>query len=460
MNLAVVVLAAGEGTRMKSAHPKVLHQICGQPLLKYVINEAKELRPARIVAVIGHQAEKVTALLGSEIHLVIQDEQRGTAHAVSVSESKLIDFDGTVMVACGDTPLITHDTLRKLFEMHKNTQASATLLSAKLPNPVGYGRIVRRSDGTVERIVEEKDATEDEKKILEINSGFYCFEKDDLFEAIKEIGCQNAQKEFYLTDIVGILKRAGKKIAVCVAEDSSEIAGVNSRRELAQAQETMQGRINDKLMESGVTLVAPHLTFVGPEVEIGKDTIIHPLCFLEGNTKIGEECHLGPSVHLVDMTVGKQVKMENVVAEDCIVEDAASLGPFCRLRPGTVIKKGARVGSYVEIKKSEVGEGSKIPHLSYIGDAQIGKGVNVGAGTITCNYDGVEKHQTVIEDGAFIGSDTMLVAPVKVGKGATTGAGSTINKDVPEDSLALERSEQKIVKGWSRKKGSKNANKG
>jgi len=452
MNLAVMVLAAGEGTRMKSLCPKVLHCICGQPILQYVMTEVRKLNPRETVVVVGHQAEKVTSMLGKKVKVAIQDKQRGTAHAVMTAESSLLDYSGTIMIICGDTPLIRYETLSKLLQLHQNEKAAATLLSAKLSDPTGYGRIIRKANGTVERIVEEKDANEKEKRIAEINSGIYCFEKDELFTAIKKINCENAQKEFYLTDVIEILNGLNKKVAVSIVEDSTEISGINSRKELAQAQALMQSRINDKVMEKGTTLIAPELTFIGPDVEIGRDTIIYPFSFLEGKTKIGMECCLGPSVHLTDVVVGKKVQMEKVVAEDCVIEDEVNLGPFSRLRPGTRVKRGAKIGSYVEVKKSEVGEKSKVPHLSYIGDAIIGKNVNVGAGTITCNYDGVKKYQTIIEDDAFIGSDTMLVAPVKIGKNATIGAGSAISTDVPKDSLALERTEQRIIKDWSKKK--------
>ena len=455
MNLAVVILAAGEGKRMKSAYPKVIHRICGEPLLKYVITETAKLQPRKTVVVIGHQAEKVKAVLDESVSAIVQEEQKGTADAVRITEPEFEDFQGTIMVTCGDIPLIRHETLGGLLQLHLETKAAATLLSAHFSDPTGYGRIIRKPDGLVQEIVEEKDATEAEKKITEINSGIYCFQKDDLFEAICKIGCKNAQNEFYLTDIVEVLNHQEKKIAVSVVVDSDEIAGVNSRKDLAQAQSIMQTRINERIMEAGVTLVAPDLTFIGPDVRIGQDTVIQPFSFLEGKTTIGSECVLGPHVHLIDMEVGSQVTMENVVAEESVIEDRAGLGPFSRIRPGTRIKKGAKAGSYVELKKTEVGEGSKVPHLSYIGDTVIGKDVNVGAGTITCNYDGVNKHKTVIEDGAFIGSDTMLVAPVKIGKNATTGAGSTIDKDVPEDALALERSEQRTIEGWSKRKREK-----
>ena len=452
MHLAVIILAAGEGKRMKSSHPKVVHKICGQPLLRYVFTEVKKLKPERTIVVVGHQAEKVISVLDSDVTAVVQDEQRGTADAVKVTESELQDFRGTVMVTCGDTPLIRRETLAKLLKLHKETKAAATLLSAHLSDPTGYGRVIRKSDGMVEKIVEEKDATAKEKRISEINSGTYCFEKNELFAAIQEIDCRNAQKEFYLTDVVEILNKSQKRIAVAVAGDSKEIAGVNSRKELAEAQDAMRKRINERIMENGATLIDPNATFIGPEVEIGQDTVIEPFTFLEGSTKIGKDCHLGPFVHLIDMTVGRRARMEHVVAEGSVVEDDVNLGPFCRIRLGAKIGKRAKIGSYVELKKSEVGEGSKVPHLSYIGDTVIGKDVNVGAGTITCNYDGIRKHRTIIEDGAFIGSDTMLVAPVRIGKNATIGAGSTINKDVPDESLALERTDQKVIKDWSKKR--------
>ncbi len=455
MNLAVVILAAGEGKRMKSSLPKVLHRICGEPLLKYVVSETRKLKPEKIVVVVGHQAEQVKAVLDVGVSAVVQEEQRGTADAVRATQGEFEGFQGTIMVTCGDIPLIRKETLNELLRMHLETKATATLLSAHFSDPTGYGRIIRKPDGLVQEIVEERDATEAEKKITEINSGIYCFQRDDLFEAVCKIGCRNAQNEFYLTDIVEVLNHQQKKIAVCVIEDSDEVAGVNSRRELAEVQAMMQTRINERIMDAGVTLVAPELTFIGPDVEIGQDTVIQPFSFLEGKTTIGKECFLGPFVHLTDMVVGSEVTMENVVAEGSVIEDQVNLGPFSRIRPQTIIRKGSKVGSYVELKKSQVGEGSKVPHLSYVGDTTIGKDVNVGAGTITCNYDGVKKHKTVIEDGAFIGSDTMLVAPVNVGKNATTGAGSTIDKDVPAESLALERTEQKIIKGWSKKRRKK-----
>ncbi len=452
MHLAVIILAAGEGKRMRSSHPKVVHKICGQPLLRYVFTEAKKLKPERTIVVVGHQAGKVISVLDSDVIAVVQEEQRGTADAVKVTESELQDFQGTVMVTCGDAPLIRRETLDKLLKLHKEAKAAATLLSAHLSDPTGYGRVIRKSDGMVEKIVEEKDATAKEKRVSEINSGIYCFEKNELFTAIKEINCQNMQKEFYLTDVIEILNKSQKRIAVSVAGDSKEIAGINSRKELAEAQAAMRKRINERIMENGATLIDPNAIFIGPEVEIGQDTVIEPFTFLEGSTKIGKDCHLGPFVHLIDMTVGQRARMEHVVAEGSVVEDDVNLGPFCRIRPGAKIGKKAKIGSYVELKKSEVGEGSKVPHLSYIGDTVIGKDVNVGAGTITCNYDGIRKHRTIIEDGAFIGSDTMLVAPVRIGKNATIGAGSTINEDVPDESLALERTDQKVIKDWSKKR--------
>lgn len=449
--MAAVILAGGEGTRMKSAQPKVLHRLCGRPMIKYVIEAVKKAGIERIILVVGHWAEEARRAVEPGVKLVIQKEPLGTGHALRTAESSLRDFEGIILVLCGDTPLLRAETLRDFVNYHNQNQVSATILTAFLKIPTGYGRIIRNSQGIVERIVEEKDATADERKICEINSGAYCFDKANVFRALRQIKSKNKQKEFYLTDAIEILKNNGESIAAYPVPDELETLGINSRLELAEAEKIMREKINAKWMKKGVTLVDPASTFIGGDVKIGPDTIIYPCCFIEGKTSIGKSCLIGPSVRLIDATLGNRVEIQFAVARKSLIEDEAQIGPFCSLRPETVIKKGAKVGTFVEIKKTVIEEKSKVPHLSYIGDATIGKNVNVGAGTITCNYDGIRKHQTVIKDDAFIGSDTMLVAPVKIGKGAVTGAGSTITQDVPPGGLGLERAEQKNIKGWAKR---------
>ncbi len=458
MDLAVVVLAAGEGTRMKSSLPKVLHKICGRPIISYIINAVQNLNPVKLIIVVGHQKEKVMENLDDGIEVVAQESQLGTGHAVLVVEQYLSDYEGSVLVLSGDSPLIKSETLLELVRLRENSMATAAILTAKLKDPGGYGRIIRHGNEII-RIVEEKDATVDEVKNDEVNSGIYCFDNVKLFDFLKDVKNENQQKEYYLTDVIGVIKDNGEKVVSMMVEDEDEILGINSRRQQAKVDEIMRKRINYRLMDEGVTFIDPDLSFVGPDVIVGKDTVIYPLTFLEGKTSIGEGCEIGPSARLVNATIGKDVKIQNSVISESIVGDGASIGPFCSLRKGTEIKKRAKVGTFVEIKKSEVGVNSKVPHLSYIGDATIGDNVNIGAGSITCNYDGIEKHRTIIEDDVFIGSDTMLVAPLRVHKGAMTGAGSTITLDVPAESLAVERSEQRMVKDYLKKKLKKN-NKG
>lgn len=451
MGLAVIILAAGEGTRMKSERPKVLHEICGAPMIHFVIKAARELDPNRIIAVVGHKAEAVKAEIKG-IEFVLQEEQLGTGHAIAQAEEALAGFDGTVMVLSGDTPLVRAETLAEFYRNHESKGAAASLLTARVDNPKGYGRIIRAEDGTVNAIVEEKDATSEERAIDEVNSGTYCFNAPKLFAALTKIDPANAQGEYYLTDVIKIFSATGEKIVASLAEDADELMGINNRAQLAVADRVMRRRINEAHMLAGVTIVEPESTFISDEVRIGRDTVVWPMTFIAGATSIGEACTIGPMSRVISSSIANEVVIDSSVVKESTVEDGATLGPYAHVRPGTLVKKGAKVGGFVEIKKSTIGENSKVPHLSYIGDATLGEYVNIGAGTITCNYDGANKYNTVIEDGAFVGSDTMLVAPVRIGKDAFTGAGSVISKDVPDESLALERTQQVTIENWAKKR--------
>ncbi|MDI6800136.1 MAG: bifunctional UDP-N-acetylglucosamine diphosphorylase/glucosamine-1-phosphate N-acetyltransferase GlmU [Actinomycetota bacterium] len=456
MSLAVLVLAAGEGTRMKSSHPKVLHQILGQPIISYVIGEAMKLDPDRVVVVVGSGAERVKEAIGDGVDFVLQKERLGTGHAARAGAAALKGFKGDLLILSGDSPLIRAETLKKLIAERIEKGAAAAVLTAELDDPVGYGRIVRSGD-EIAMIVEERDAGPETKAISEVNGGIYAFEAESAMELLKDISNDNDQKEYYLTDLIGLFSEKGRRVVAMKAADASEVLGINSRQELAKADRIMRMRINARLMDEGVTMIQPDLTFIGPSVKVGRDSVIYPMTFLEGTTEIGEGCRIGPSVRMIDSKAGRGVKVENAVIKESVIEDGADLGPFCSLRAGTSLGKESKIGTFVEVKKALVGKKSKIPHLSYIGDAIIGDNVNIGAGSITCNYDGFEKHKTVIEDDVFIGSDSMLVAPVKIEKGAMTGAGSTISKDVPSGALAIERSEQRIIEGYvkNRREGKK-----
>ncbi len=452
MDIAVILLAAGQGTRMKSAHPKVLHNLCGKAMVSYIAEAAAAIKPMDFVAVVSPSAaESVKAELPSKAKVVVQDEPLGTGHAVQTAEPALRGFAGTVLVLCGDTPLITGRTLKSLVKAHKDRRAAATVLTAKVDDPHGYGRIIR-GDGGVKRIVEERDTDPTESVIREVNTGTYCFDGGRLFAALHKIEPNNSQKEHYLTDVIEVFFKDNEKVAAFQVEDPLETLGVNSRVQLADAEMIMQARLNREHMMRGVTLVHPMLTYIDATVSIGKDTVIYPNTFLTGKTSIGEGCLLGPSCQIVDSRIGENCEITFSVVRESKLAGGVKVGPFSNVRPGTKIGRDGKVGSFVEVKASEIGADSKVPHLSYIGDTTIGEGVNVGAGTITCNFDGSRKHRTIIEDNAFIGSDTILVAPVKVGKGAYTGAGSTITKDVPDGGLGIERSEQHNLDRKSPKK--------
>ncbi|MGH9331503.1 MAG: bifunctional UDP-N-acetylglucosamine diphosphorylase/glucosamine-1-phosphate N-acetyltransferase GlmU [Vicinamibacterales bacterium] len=453
-DLHVVVLAAGKGTRMKSARPKVLHEAAGLPLIEYVLRSSDPLGAASIVVIVGHMAEAVRDTLSKRpgSQFALQEPQRGTAHALLQAEPYLAGKTGTVVMLSGDVPLLSTETLRRLIATHVATGAAATLLTAVVDDPFGYGRIVK-SGGLVERVVEERDASAEQRRIREINGGVYAFDLGSLFGALRSIVPENAQGEYYLTDLVAVYGRRGLAVETLVVEDPRELRGINSRAELAEVSAVMRQSRNEQLMASGVTIEDPASTYVGPDVTVGADTVIHPNVHLEGRTTIGTACEIHANVRIVDSTIEDRAIILNFcVITGSRIASGASVGPFAHLRPDSEIGERARVGNFVELKKTALGRGSKANHLAYLGDATIGADVNVGAGTITCNYDGEKKHRTVIEDGAFIGSDTQLIAPVTVGRGAYVGAGSSITEDVPPGALAVARGRQVNKEGWADRK--------
>jgi len=458
----VVILAAGLGTRMKSKRVKVLHSLCGKPMILHLLQRIKTLPVNRVILVLGHQSEKVKeAVLGTypKTLFAYQSKQLGTGHALAQAEKLFVGMDRTILILNGDTPLISHDTLISFIENHLKHDATLSLLSVKLDHPTGYGRVVRDKRGKLKKIVEEKDANSVEKKIQEVNAGIYLVDSKFVFDRIDRLEVNNAQKEYYLTDILAIAVDEKKRVESYLSDNSEEVMGINSRLDLSRAEKVLRGRIAEKWMKEGVTLVDADRTYIDDDVTIGLDTVIYPGVSILKGSRIGEECTIYSNVTISN----SEVKAKSTIKECCIISDAqieegVIIGPFAHLRPGTHLKKESHIGNFVEIKKSEIGERTKVNHLSYIGDSLLGKRVNVGAGTITCNYDGVQKHQTVIGDDVFIGSDTQFVAPVRVESGSLIGAGSTIIKNVPKDSLALSRSPQIIKKGWVAKKRQKNKN--
>lgn len=449
--LRAVILAAGKGTRMRSKLPKVLHKVGGKPMLQHVLDAADAAGAAEKIVIVGHEAELVEAMVGEQGKIVLQAEQLGTGHAVMQTQEALADFKGTVMILCGDTPLLDGAELKKFYEAHVQSGAAATVLTAHMDNPFGYGRILRDAEGNVQGIVEEKDADAQQKLIKEVNTGIYCLECPLMFEVLSTLTCDNAQGEYYLTDVLTKLNAAGRKVGGVVTEDSDMVMGINSRRQLAEAESVMRERILGKLMDAGVTIMDPASTFIESSVKIGRDTIIYPFTWLEGTTEIGEDCEIGPSVRFTNVKIGSGNHLQFMYGHDCQVCDGVTAGPYVHLRPDTVIGNKVKIGNFVEVKNSHIGVGTKLPHLTYIGDSDIGSGVNMGCGCITVNYDGKKKYRTVIEDNAFVGCNTNLVAPVTVKAGSYIGAGSTITKEVPENSLAIARAKQKNIEGWAEK---------
>ncbi len=457
-DLSTIILAAGKGTRMKSDLVKVLHPLLGVPMLSYPIDlSLNGINSGKTIVVVGYQGEKIRAHFTDEqLTFVDQGDPIGTGHAVLCTEHHLKGFKGRVLILCGDVPLLKRDTVRRFIDAHKGNGSAITVMTAILENPAGYGRIVRIDGGVVRRIVEERDASPPEMAIKEVNAGIYCVDSPFLFEALRQVSADNAQGEYYLTDIVAIANQQGKRAYGFAVEDPTEVMGINTRVDLAKADEILRNELLTQMMLDGVTLIDPKTTYIDKTVRVGRDTTIYPNCSLQGETVIGERCIVEPNSQITDSKISNDVaiKASSVVAESTINE-GASIGPFARLRPGTVVKREAKIGNFVEVKKSIIGEGSKANHLTYLGDTTVGRDVNVGAGTITCNYDGKKKHPTVIEDDVFVGSNVELVAPVTVKRGSTIGAGSTITKDVPEDALAISRSKQKTIRGWKQKKGKK-----
>lgn len=444
-----VVLAAGQGTRMKSKLYKVLHPVVGRPMVQHVIGQLKQLQIDETVTIVGYGAEKVIEKVGNESKFVTQTEQLGTGHAVQQAESLLLDKDGTTIVVCGDTPLITRETYKALFDHHEKEGSKATILTAKAPDPSGYGRVIRNEENQVERIVEDKDANKDELLVDEINTGTYCFDNKALFKALNEVSNDNAQGEYYLPDVIEILRNKSEKVSAFITDEFEETMGINDRVALAQAEKIMRNRINLEHMRNGVTIIDSDNTYIGPDVKIAQDAIIYPGCMIDGETTIGQDAEIGPHTEIKDCIIGEAAVIKQSVMMGSQIGNDAVVGPYACIRPESNIGNKVKVGHFVELKKSKIGENSKVPHLSYIGDTEIGRNVNVGCGTITVNYDGKDKHMTKIEDGAFIGCNANLVAPVSIGKNAFIAAGSTITEDVPSDALSIARARQTNKEGFA-----------
>jgi bifunctional UDP-N-acetylglucosamine pyrophosphorylase/glucosamine-1-phosphate N-acetyltransferase len=462
-DLHVVILAAGKGTRMKSVQPKVLHPLAGRPLIEHVLRTVDELAAASTILVVGHGADEVTTTLSSRprLQFVVQSPQLGTGHALLQTRPALSGKTGTLLLLYADVPLLRAGTLARLIETHQNARAAATVLTAELEDPYGYGRIVRDRSGKIVRIVEERDASAEERAIREVNSGIYAFALAPLFDALDGLAADNAQGEYYLTDLVSIYRRKNQRVETLLIEAPDELRGVNSRVDLADLGRVLRARKNRALMLDGVTLEDPATTYVDDDVVVGPDTVIAPGVLLEGRTRVGRGCRIGPGARLTNATLADDVTvLDRSVIVESTVDAGASIGPFAHVRPQSIVGEHARVGNFVELKKTKIGRGSKANHLAYLGDATIGDDVNVGAGTITCNYDGVNKHPTIIEDGVFIGSDTQLIAPVRVGRGAYVAAGSSITADVPPDSLAIARGRQENKVGWAVKRRARRSSDG
>ncbi|MEC4674895.1 MAG: bifunctional UDP-N-acetylglucosamine diphosphorylase/glucosamine-1-phosphate N-acetyltransferase GlmU [Nitrospirota bacterium] len=460
---SAIIMAAGLGTRMRSKTVKVLHQVAGRPMVWYMVSLARQVADGNVVAVLGHQSDRVKAFFTQikdqidPIDVALQTQQLGTGHAVLQAKTSLMDQGRAVAKQClilnGDTPLLTRETVQLLLAQHEQEQAMLTMLTARLDNPKGYGRVVRGFDNHVTKVVEDRDATSQEIAIQEVTVGTYVVNTQFLFEALDQLSPNNAQGEYYLTDIIGMAVSAGHRVSAVMAVNEDECMGINTREQLAYAERVMRQRMCTRWMLAGVTMIDPATTLIDEQVTLGQDTILYPGVTLEGATKIGDDCVIRAHSRITNSTIATQVRIEDhCIVENAVVESMATVGPFARLRPGAVLRSKAKVGNFVELKNAELGQGAKANHLTYLGDATIGQNVNIGAGTITCNYDGYRKEKTIIEDDVFIGSDTQFIAPIVVGKGAVVGAGSTITRNVPPGALTLSRSEQVNHEGWAEKR--------
>lgn len=450
VGLKVLVLAAGRGSRLRSNTIKLLHSVAGRPMVTHVVEAARELRPDRIVAVVGYQAEAVREALSDQpCRFVLQQEQRGTGHAVLQASRAIGSGDSVMLIVNGDMPTLRPSTLRRFVARHRRSGAMLSFMTADLEDPTGYGRVVRDADGNVERVVEQSDASIAEKRIHEVNCGIYCAKPSVLFRVLRKLTPDNAQGEYYVTDAIHGMLEKGVKVTAVKHDDAQELLGVNTRQELARAARTLYARKADAVQDYGVTLLDASRTWIDPRARIGRDTVIFPDVLIEGASELGRDCVVGPGCRITDSTIGNQVEIhDHSVLSRAKVGHGASVGPFARLRPDSVLEAKSRVGNFVELKKTRLGRGSKANHLAYLGDASIGPECNIGAGTITCNYDGSHKHPTTMGRGVFIGSDTQLVAPVRLGDGAYVGAGATVTEDVPAGALAISRQPQTNVEGW------------
>ena len=442
MEKYVVVLAAGKGTRMKSKLYKVLHKVCGKTMVEHVVDAAQGVNPAEIVTIVGTGAGDVEKVLADKSKFAFQEKQLGTGDAVMTAREELGDKDGATLVVTGDTPLFTTDTFNELFKYHAEKGNAATVLTAKAPNPFGYGRIIRDDQGNVLRIVEQKDGKPEELKVKEINTGVFCFDNKKLFEALKHVNNDNAQGEYYLTDVLEILRNSGERVGAYKMPDFSESLGVNDRIALAQATKTMQRRINEQHMRDGVSFIDPDTAYIDADVKIGNDTVIEGNVVIKGNTEIGSDCYITSGSRIVDSKIGNNVTVTSSTVEEAEMDDNTDIGPNSHLRPKAIIRKGAHIGNFVEIKKAEIGENTKVGHLTYVGDATLGKDINIGCGTIFSNYDGVKKFHTNVGDYAFIGAGSTLIAPINVADHAFIAADTTVTKDVNKYDMAIGRGRQ------------------
>lgn len=450
MSNYAIILAAGKGTRMKSDLPKVLHKVTGLTMLEHVFRSVQSIAPEQMVTVVGHQAEKVQAELGDRSAFALQEEQLGTGHAVMMAESQLADLEGQTLVIAGDTPLITGDSLANLIKFHVNHKNVATILTAEADDPFGYGRIIRNQHDEVTKIVEQKDASDFEQQVKEINTGTYVFDNKRLFEALKNINTNNAQGEYYLTDVIGIFKEAGEKVGAYKLRDFDESLGVNDRVALATAERVMRSRINRQHMVNGVSFVDPATTYIDSDVELAPEVVLEANVTLKGQTRIGQGTVITNSSYIVDSTIGAGAVITNSMIEESVLADGVTVGPYAHIRPDSRLEAGVHIGNFVEVKGSTIGENSKAGHLTYIGNAEVGSDVNFGAGTITVNYDGQKKYKTEIGNNVFIGSNSSLVAPLTIGDNSLTAAGSTITKNVEADTVAIGRSRQENKVGYAR----------